>query len=176
MEIQSNGSKWLGQEPDSLETLLDMLKKETLNPAFERYGNFVLSEDPIPKNHVRCWGNFLRVSHVFSVEGTPEELATLITAIRANQETEAYKEARVSMDTMALVNGQEYTILETTTASEHAEAGRPKLAEEMRKHKILASCLLRRPKGIKVYMAHDYGPHPVYGDNRRWRIVVSSGF
>jgi hypothetical protein len=84
--IYSNGSKWAGQEPDSIAELIAVLEREPLDPMFEAYGDFVFDGDPaIPAGLVRVWGNFLNVSHVFCIEGTPESLEPLITAIRANQ-------------------------------------------------------------------------------------------
>jgi len=95
MKIWSNGSKWAGQSPDSVATLLEMLGTETLDPWFEAYGNFVIGADPaIPAGQVRVWGNFLTVSHMFRIDGTPEEMAPLVAAIRANQATAAYRAAR----------------------------------------------------------------------------------
>jgi hypothetical protein len=96
MNIISNGSKWLGQAPDSVEDLLSVLAIEPLNPVFESYGNFVLS-DEMPVGTVRCWGNFANVSHVFQIEGTEAEMRPVIDAIRANQDTEAYAAARKGM-------------------------------------------------------------------------------
>lgn len=86
MEIISNGSHWAGEDPDSVEQLLAVLAKEPLDPTFERYGNFCFED------HV--WGNFHAVSHVFNIYGTPDELAPLVKAIRANQATKAYRQAK----------------------------------------------------------------------------------
>jgi hypothetical protein len=91
MVINDNSSKWAGESPDSIDVLMDELSREPLNPTFEKYGNFVLPHDD---GTVRVWGNFYNVSHVFSVDGTPEELHGLITAVRANQKTAAYRAAR----------------------------------------------------------------------------------
>lgn len=35
--ILSNGSKWAGQDPDSIQTLLDVLGDNVLDPMFEQY-------------------------------------------------------------------------------------------------------------------------------------------
>ena len=91
MNIRYNGSKWAGQEPDTLDVLFRLLAVEPLNPLFEQYGNFVQEMD---KEMVECWGNFLNVSHVFSINGTEEEMAPLMGAIRFNQQTHAYVAAR----------------------------------------------------------------------------------
>jgi hypothetical protein len=39
--IISNGSKWAGEKPDTIDDLLNVLNKYTLDPNFEKYGNFV---------------------------------------------------------------------------------------------------------------------------------------
>jgi hypothetical protein len=90
MKVNSNGSKWLGDAPDSIDVLLDVLSREPLDPAFEEYGNFVLSHPP----GVRVWGNFLNLSHVFSVDGSLDELKPVVDAIRANQKRPDYLAAR----------------------------------------------------------------------------------
>lgn len=91
MNIISNGSKWAGESPDTLETLLEVLTREPLDPSFEKYGNFVLKDrSPV----IRVWGNFFALSHVFSIDGTAEELAPLIAAIRLNQCSAAYQDAK----------------------------------------------------------------------------------
>lgn len=95
--IFSNGSKWNGQDPDTLERLLEVLGTTPLDPSFEDYGNFAYTED-IQEGNVRLFGNFWGVSHVFSIEGTHEELAHVVLAIRANQQTEAYRHAKKIRD------------------------------------------------------------------------------
>jgi len=92
MRIISNGSKWAGEEPDSLETLLEVLRSETLDPRFEEYGSFVTRTND---GKVRIFGNFLTVSHVFNIEGTEAELAEAIHAIEANTRSERYLRALV---------------------------------------------------------------------------------
>jgi hypothetical protein len=92
MRIISNGSKWAGEEPDSLETLLEVLRSETLDPRFEERGSFVTRTD---SGRVRIFGNFLTVSHVFNIDGTEEELAQAIGAIEANKQSERYKRALI---------------------------------------------------------------------------------
>ena len=86
--IISNGSKWAGDPPDPIATLLDVLARETLDPRFEKYGNFETEPG-------RFFGNFLTVSHVFNISTTDKALARrLRSAIRRNQATEAYQHVR----------------------------------------------------------------------------------
>ncbi len=92
MRIVSNGSKWAGEEPDSLEKLLEVLRTEILDPRFEERGSFVARTS---NGIVRIFGNFLTVSHVFNIEGTEEELSEAIEAIEANKQTEGYKRALI---------------------------------------------------------------------------------
>lgn len=91
MIVEYCGSKFAGSEPNTVEQLLQVLLEEPLNPKFEEYGNFVLDAgDGIA--HV--WGNFFNYSHVFSIKGTPDEVRPLVEAIRANQKTQAYRDAK----------------------------------------------------------------------------------
>lgn len=77
--IKSNGSKWVGQEPDTIEILIEVLKKEPLNVAqFAAYG-FI--NWPDNSNTVRFFGNFKHVSHVFNIEG-PEDSPILQELVR----------------------------------------------------------------------------------------------
>ena len=92
MRIISNGSKWAGEAPDSLETLVEVLRTETLDPRFEERGSFVTRTG---SGTVRIFGNFLTVSHVFNIEGTEQELADAINAIEANKRSEGYLRALI---------------------------------------------------------------------------------
>jgi len=112
--IMSNGSKWMGEEEDDLDALFTVLAETPLDPRFEPYGNFI-TPDPCegvrnpawtwgngepqwidgPRMYavhvVRFQGNFLEVSHGFAIDtNVPEIIDRLTTAIRANQQTEAY--------------------------------------------------------------------------------------
>jgi len=90
--IHSNGSKWRGEELDSIEKLLNVLEEYALDPSFEDYGNFIFDADRVV---VRFWGNFYELSHVFSIDTDEDALITrLTTAIRANQRREPYQKAR----------------------------------------------------------------------------------
>ena len=86
MNITSNGSKWAGQKPDSVETLIGVLETETLDPTFERYGGFVSFDG----KGLQAFGNFLTVSHVFNINGTVEEMRPLARAIKAARNKPEY--------------------------------------------------------------------------------------
>ena len=99
--IVSNGSKWMGEAADPIETLLEVLDREPLDHTFERYGNFIMPLTAAtllaPHRHpellglTEFWGNFARVSHVFCIRtDDPALIATLTAAIRRNQEREDY--------------------------------------------------------------------------------------
>lgn len=116
--IDSNGSKWAGESPDTIDQLIARLQSETLDPTFEEFGNFVsparkatrindestnwrdkyVDAGPIYPEHpdaLHFWGNFLTYSHVFSIyTDDPDVIERLTAAIRANQATEAYQTAK----------------------------------------------------------------------------------
>lgn len=78
--IHSNGSKWAGEPPDDLETLLKVLEEHELEPRLAPY---------IEVGKVGCpdvfFGNFVTISHVFRIEtDDPEVRERLTAAIRAN--------------------------------------------------------------------------------------------
>jgi len=104
--ISSNGSKWAGQAPDTIDQLIEVLGAETLNPEFEMFGNFSESSSDYETAIYQCrmHGNFLNLSHVFNIDftivhGEPKEewqaLRRLSAAIRKNQESEEYIQARL---------------------------------------------------------------------------------
>lgn len=89
--ITSNGSKWAGQEPDTLETLIEVLGKYDLDIArFGAHGFVEFTKDNgyasrDYENHtVRLFGNFLTISHAFNIEGLYRNLRPVIEAIDAN--------------------------------------------------------------------------------------------
>lgn len=110
--ITSNGSHWAGEEPSAVEELFEVLAREPLDASFERFGNFIIRNpyegvqtkagewsDGKPlfpgEDVTRFFGNFLCVSHVFNIDTTDPELAARLTAaIRANQRTAAYRQAK----------------------------------------------------------------------------------
>ena len=101
--INSNGSKWAGQEPDPINTLVEVLATVPLDRTFETYGNFY---QPTPNfcgqfgehNHgsefegLPCFsGNFFSLSHVFCIYTDDYELISrLLTAIDINQHRPDY--------------------------------------------------------------------------------------
>ena len=98
--IQSNGSKWAGEEPDTVETLLEVLASHPLDRRFEACGNFIQKNPRLANGTGRVsenpetrifWGNFFTVSHVFHIETTDRGLITRLTlAIRENQTRDDY--------------------------------------------------------------------------------------
>jgi hypothetical protein len=103
LEVISNGSKWYGQKPDSVEELLNVLNKYALDPMFEEYGNFInhnpnwLKKESAEKYKgcTKFFGNFSEVSHVFDIiTDEPEVITALEMAIKRNTETEQYKSLR----------------------------------------------------------------------------------
>ena len=88
--IISNGSKWYGEAPDSIDKLLEVLKDNTLDPRFSEYGNFIIADGV----SVRFFGNFLNLSHVFNIRtDDPSVIAKLTRAIRENLRRDDYRAA-----------------------------------------------------------------------------------
>lgn len=93
--IMSNGSKWGGESPDLIETLLERLRDYALDRVFEEYGNFVSrpvrwhEENAISRtvpDATGFFGNFRELSHVFTIySNDPTVIERLVGAIRANQ-------------------------------------------------------------------------------------------
>jgi len=81
--IDSNGSKWYGEEPDSVPVLLDLLAREPLDPTFEEFGNFIRPAEDQPGVTRFAGGLWLR-AHVFRIDtDDPEIVRALTDAIRA---------------------------------------------------------------------------------------------
>lgn len=97
--IHSNGSKWAGESPDTIDRLLEVLAAETLDPRFEEYGNFYIVNKPITTTSgVHFFGNFMTVSHVFNIDTDDQPTIDALTAaIRANQATAEYKRYRAEL-------------------------------------------------------------------------------
>lgn len=99
--INSNGSKWAGEELDTIEDLLKVLSKYTLDPKFEQYGCFIQDSGTAycTDEQNERWtgytifgGNFFDLSHVFSIQSNdPVIVGALTAAITANRETEHYR-------------------------------------------------------------------------------------
>lgn len=90
----NRGPEAAAEIADPVARLLYMLAHFTLEPTFEQYGNFVHPTDRDPSiTHV--WGNFADYSFCFNIDTSDAELvARLTAAIRANQATPAYAEAK----------------------------------------------------------------------------------
>ena len=103
LDIQSNGSKWYGQQPDTIEDLIQVLNNYSLDPVFEAYGNFVqlnpqwLNQE-IAEKYKGCskfFGNFSSISHVFNIiTDEPEVIKVLSEAINKNMATKEYQVSR----------------------------------------------------------------------------------
>jgi hypothetical protein len=85
--IHSNGSKWAGQEPDSIDVLKDRLRNYTLDKSFEDYGNFCYKD----KGVYRLFGNFKNLSHVFRIDTDDKALVNeMRRLIKANKKRPDY--------------------------------------------------------------------------------------
>ena len=96
--IQSNGSKWRGESPDPIETLLGRLAdtEYILDPVFEKYGNFAENvEHEGKRGFVLFHGNFLTHSAVFSIlSDDPAVCGKLFAALKAHKGSQRYRNAR----------------------------------------------------------------------------------
>ena len=90
---------------DTKENILKDLAEYTLDPIFEEYGNFVYVPTWCDEKAAEKYkgltaisGNFLKLSHAFYLLTDDETLIKELTeAIRKNQETEEYKQAKVKL-------------------------------------------------------------------------------
>ena len=98
--IHSNGSKWAGEEPDTIEELIEVLKTYKLD--FGRFGchgfihfrnNNGFSSQDYHMHNIQIAGNFLDISHVFNIEGVYQDLEKLVYAIEDNlkRQSDDYK-------------------------------------------------------------------------------------
>ena len=79
-DIHSNGSKWAGEEPDTLDRLVEVLGTYTLDGAF-----FPFVTVRANKQEWSIGGNFVDVSHVFRITTTDESVVKrLVAAIGSN--------------------------------------------------------------------------------------------
>lgn len=101
---------------DTKENILKDLAEYILDPVFEEYGNFVYmptwcDEEAAEKYKglTAISGNFLNLSHAFSLLTDDEELIKELTeAIRENQETEKYKQAKIRLMERRLEEKRQY--------------------------------------------------------------------
>jgi len=89
--IKSNGSKWAGQEPDSIEELISVLAQHDLDLENFAANGFISFKDSngysnrdYEEHTVHIFGNFRGISHVFNLEGLYKNLRPLIEAIEKN--------------------------------------------------------------------------------------------
>ena len=109
--IYSNGSKWAGEEPDTIDKLISVLKNNTIQERFfEHYQGYEnktdrvknsLNRSPIDnseeiqkihgKNMILFFGNFEEISHVFRIASSePEIINKLSKAIKENKGYKKY--------------------------------------------------------------------------------------
>ena len=85
MKIISNGSNWAGEQPDSVEILLDVFKSHKLREHFARIENDAYFKRQLNlSTEFRVSGNFEDISHVFDIRGTLEEMRPLMKAFKEN--------------------------------------------------------------------------------------------
>ena len=98
--IISNGSKWAGESPDSIEKLFEVIESETLEPLW----GHPIQTNPELLDGSTHWGtifsgNFCNLSHVFRIEtDDPDLIESLTYALEANMSSDAYKRACVEHD------------------------------------------------------------------------------
>lgn len=101
-EVNVIGSKWAGQDNDTVEQLLALMACEPLDPRFEKYGNFLYlihefnGDTPhLYNGYMRIWGNFFVTSYVFDILTTDADLIhRFAQAITLNQLSPAYRAAK----------------------------------------------------------------------------------
>ena len=82
MNIISNGSKFSGEPVDSFSKLLEVVENYKLRPDFMRYGGFFFKSGAV---EYTAFGNFEKISHVFRITGTLEELLPLTKTLKQNR-------------------------------------------------------------------------------------------
>lgn len=102
--IHSNGSKWGGEQPDTIERLITVLESNTIEERFftsffvpEKKGKKWYQLCPIDKsangNKTIFFGNFEEISHVFRIEtNDPKIILLLSKAISENKGWAQYYE------------------------------------------------------------------------------------
>jgi len=99
--IHSNGSKWAGEDKNTIEQLVEILKTETIEERF--FSQYSVRVSPLNiklHNHcpisdynglVRFFGNFETLSHVFRIDTNDKELINKLSkAIRENEGWKKY--------------------------------------------------------------------------------------
>ena len=67
--IHYNGSKWNGQEPDSVDRLIEMLSHHPIGAWFFKEGvGHMAPDSDLGRGTIRYFGNFEDVSHAFCIE------------------------------------------------------------------------------------------------------------
>lgn len=107
--ITSNGSHCAGEQPATIDELLQVIEHEPLDRKFEKYGNFIYRNPQTcvylgqgkyrdtghiypGQNITRFSGNFLHVSHVFNIDTSdPVVVERLTKAIRSNKQRADYQ-------------------------------------------------------------------------------------
>ena len=94
--ISLNGGKWHGDQPQDIQVLLELLKRQPLHPRMEAlYGKPFITpvmEEDAPTGVVRFWGNFYEVEHAFDLRTDESALILLLTdLITKNMNSEKYK-------------------------------------------------------------------------------------
>ncbi len=85
IDIISNGSKWLGQAPDTIEKLFHTLKNYPLDRHFDYYSHKLVN------GQISFHGNFANVSHVFHINTDEKWLINkLRRLIRFNKKRSDY--------------------------------------------------------------------------------------
>jgi hypothetical protein len=86
--IQSNGSKWHGQQPDTIEKLLEVLENHPLDTEMFPNGHYTVTNKEYFIHPNRCQhligsthfrGNFVTLSHVFSIYTDEAEVIQKLT-------------------------------------------------------------------------------------------------
>lgn len=104
-DIISNGSKWAGEAPDSIEKLFSVLEEATLEPCWEdeRTKSFICPlvwvypklAKHSDKGFYEISGNFIELSHTFQINTNDKKLvARFKKAINKNMATAKYIDSR----------------------------------------------------------------------------------
>lgn len=115
LEIISNGSKWFGEAPDTINDLIKVMGEHTLDPIYEKSGGIINAHphwcsEKSAKKYNGCTifsGNFIDISHVFYIV-TDEQpvIAQLSKVILTNINSAAYKEAKIAAEKEAIQNNR----------------------------------------------------------------------